>query len=136
MRAKAFTLIALIFASLLAGLTSSVHFVILTVTHEPAFHLLPRLPLLASFTWPSIAYALDILAWDVFFALSVLFAQQAFSSAGVGAWIRTRRPKRFDPWPHAITNDWGSRLCRRIPHRIASFGASLLDNETNQAEDS
>jgi len=28
-----------------------------------------------------VAYALDILAWDVFFALSMLFAQQAFGGS-------------------------------------------------------
>jgi len=32
-----------------------------------------------SFEWPSVAYALDILAWDLFFGLSMLFAARVFS---------------------------------------------------------
>jgi cytochrome c oxidase subunit IV len=31
-----------------------------------------------SFTWPSAAYTLDILAWDWFYALSILFAAPVF----------------------------------------------------------
>ena len=34
------------------------------------------------------AYMLDILAWDVFFALAVLFAQLAFSGSRLAAWVR------------------------------------------------
>jgi hypothetical protein len=36
------------------------------------------MPLFLSFKWPSVSYALTILAWDVFFALSVLFAAPVF----------------------------------------------------------
>lgn len=36
------------------------------------------MPQLLSFTWPSVVYALDILAWDVFFALAVLLAAPVF----------------------------------------------------------
>jgi len=37
---------------------------------------------------PSVAYALDILAWDVFFAFSMLFAASAFKGRRLAAWIR------------------------------------------------
>jgi hypothetical protein len=47
-----------------------------------------REPLVFSFEWPSVAYALDILAWDVFFALSMLFAAPVFSGSRLSAWIR------------------------------------------------
>jgi hypothetical protein len=47
-------------------------FVILTLDHQPAFAG-PPWPLFLSFRWPSIAYALDILSWDAFFAVSMLF---------------------------------------------------------------
>ncbi len=77
--AKVFSLISLVFMSLLAGLTCSVHFVILTVGRQAAFAGLTWMPLFLSFNWPSVSYALDILAWDVFFALSVLFAAPVFS---------------------------------------------------------
>ena len=46
------------------------------------------LPLLLSFTWPSVVYALNILAWDVFFALSMLFAAPVFWGSRLAAWIR------------------------------------------------
>jgi hypothetical protein len=85
---KAFSLIALVFMSLVAGLTCSVHFVILTVGRQPAFTALSWLPLFLSFKWPSVAYALDILAWDVFFALSVLFAAPAFTGSRLATLIR------------------------------------------------
>jgi hypothetical protein len=46
------------------------------------------LPLLLSFKWPSVAYALDILAWDVFFAVSVLFAAPVFGDGRLATSIR------------------------------------------------
>jgi hypothetical protein len=85
---KVFSLLALVFAALLAGLTCSVHFVILTVGRHTAFAGLTWAPLLLSFTWPSVAYALDILAWDVFFALAVLFAAPAFGGSRLATTIR------------------------------------------------
>jgi hypothetical protein len=75
---KAYSLTALIFTILLAGITSSVHFVILTVSHQIEATGLLWLPLFLSFKWPSVAYTLDILAWDWFFALSMLFAAPVF----------------------------------------------------------
>jgi hypothetical protein len=86
--AKVFTLTALAFAAISAGLTSTVHFMILIVSRERAFAQAPWLPLLISFRRPSIACVLDILAWDVFSALSVLFAQQAFVSGRLERSIR------------------------------------------------
>ena len=61
LHAKAFSLTAVVFMSLLAGVTSTVHFVILTLTRQVAFAGQPWLPLLLSFRWPSVVYALDIL---------------------------------------------------------------------------
>lgn len=85
---KVFSTVSLVFASLLAGLTCSVHFVILTVSRQTAFSELAWMPLFLSFRWPSVAYALDILAWDVFFALSVLFAAPVFSGNRLATGIR------------------------------------------------
>ncbi|MDF2701888.1 MAG: hypothetical protein K0S10_832 [Rubrobacteraceae bacterium] len=86
--AKALSLISLVFMSLLAGVTCSLHFVILTLSRLPEFTGQPWLPLVFSFSWPSIAYALDILGWDVFFALSMLFAAPVFRGSRLAAWIR------------------------------------------------
>jgi hypothetical protein len=86
--AKALSLISLVFMGLLAGVTCSLHFVILTLSRQPEFTGQPWLPLVFSFSWPSVAYALDILGWDVFFALSMLFAAPVFRGSRLAAWIR------------------------------------------------
>jgi hypothetical protein len=85
---KVFSLMALVFMSLLAGLTCSVHFVILTVGRQAAFSGNALMQLFLSFKWPSVSYALDILAWDVFFPLSVLFAAPVFSGNRLAMSIR------------------------------------------------
>ena len=59
--AKTLSLISVVFMGLLAGLTCSVHFVILILSRQPEFAGQPWLPLVLSFEWPSVAYALDIL---------------------------------------------------------------------------
>src|SRR5215210_3251293 len=86
--AKTRGLTAVVFMGLLAGLTCVVHFCILTLSRQPAFAGQPWLPLVLSFEWPSVTYALDILAWDVFFALSMLFAAPVFRGSRQAAWIR------------------------------------------------
>ena len=76
--AKLYSLTALIFMILMAGISSSLHFVILTVSRPLAATELPLVPFLVSWQWPSVIYALDILAWDWFFALAMLFAAPVF----------------------------------------------------------
>ena len=75
---KVYSLTALIFMILLAGLTSAVHFVVLTVGMQLQADGLTWAPLLFSWRWPSVVYALDILAWDWFFALAMLLAAPVF----------------------------------------------------------
>src|SRR5215217_5627862 len=88
MHAKALSLTAVVFMSLLAGVTCIVHFCVLTLSHQPEFAGRSWGALVLSFTWPSVVYALDILAWDVFFALSMLFAAPVFRGSRLAAWIR------------------------------------------------
>ena len=88
MNAKALSLTSLVFMGLLAGVTSVVHFCVLTLSRQPEFAGQSWLPLVLSFNWPSVAYALEILAWDVFFALSMLFAALVFHGSRLAAWIR------------------------------------------------
>src|SRR5215208_1270045 len=88
MHAKTLSLTSLVFMGILAGLTCSVHFVILTLSRQPEFAGQPWLPLVLSFNWPSVVYALDILGWDVFFPLSMLFAAPVFWGSRLAAWIR------------------------------------------------
>jgi hypothetical protein len=88
MHAKTLSLTSVVFMGMLAGLTCSVHFVILTLSRQPEFTAQPWLLLVLSFTWPSVVYALDILGWDVFFPLSMLFAALVFQGSPLAAWIR------------------------------------------------
>src|SRR5512132_3503441 len=88
LHAKTLSLTALVFMSLLAGVTCGVHFVILTLSRQAAFAGQPWLPLFLSFRWPSVVYALDILGWDFFFALSMLFAAPVFGGSRLTVSIR------------------------------------------------
>lgn len=85
---KTLSLTSVVFMGLLAGLTCSLHFVILTVSRQPEFAGEPWMPLVFSFEWPSVAYALDIVGWDVFFALSMFFAAPVFRGSRLATWIR------------------------------------------------
>ena len=88
MDAKALSLTSLVFMGLLAGVTCSLHFCVLTLSRQPEFTEQSWLPLVLSFEWPSVVYALDILGWDVFFPLSMLFAALVFQGSRLAAWIR------------------------------------------------
>lgn len=68
----------LVFMIHLAGITSCIYFVIPTASRHIEAAGLLGVPLLFYFKWPSIAYALDILAWDRLFARSFLFAVPMF----------------------------------------------------------
>lgn len=85
---KALSLTALMFMSLLAVVTASVHFLVLTLSRQPEFARQSWAPLVFSFRWPSVAYALDILAWDVLFPLSMFFAAPVFGGRRLTGWIR------------------------------------------------
>ena len=76
---KIHCLVAFAFMVLMAGLTSSVHFVELTVVRQSAT---------ASLTWPSMAYALELLGWDVFLGLSLLFAAPVFTAGKLEGAVR------------------------------------------------
>ena len=86
--AKPYSAAALVFMIVMGGITSGLHFVILTVSHPIAAAGLTSAPLLFSFKWPSVAYTLDILAWDWFFALSVLFAAAVFKETRLERTLR------------------------------------------------
>ena len=79
-----FSLIALIFMFIAAGITSSVHFIILSLRQYLALEQLQNVSFFFSFQWPSVVYALDILAWDLFFGLSMLFVAPVFKKERFG----------------------------------------------------
>ena len=86
--AKAYSFTALAFMIVMAVITSGLHFVILTVSRQIEAAGFTLAPLFFSFEWPSVAYALDILAWDWFFALSILFAVPVFKDSGIEKTLR------------------------------------------------
>lgn len=72
--------VAFAFMVLAAGTTSAVHFVELTAMRQLGS---------AELVWPSPAYALELLAWDVFLGVSLVFAAFTFEDSG-----RERRVRR------------------------------------------
>lgn len=85
---KVYSRIALTFMTLMAGITSGVHFVILAVSRSIEGAGLTTAGLLFSFRWPSVAYALDILAWDWFFGLAMLWVTPVFTGGRLERMVR------------------------------------------------
>lgn len=75
---KIYSMMALVFMILLAAITSSVNFAVLVVSSQSDFSGASWLPLFLPYKWPAVAYALDIFAWDWFYALSMLCAALVF----------------------------------------------------------
>lgn len=69
-------LLAVAFMTVTAALTSTVHFSILTLSRTPPFTE-ARWSSVFAFEWPSVVYAVDILAWDGFFPLALFCAAPA-----------------------------------------------------------
>lgn len=85
---RAFALGAVAFMSMCAALTCAVHFAVLTLSRQPAFGGQAGAREVFSFHWPSVAYALDILAWDLFFPIAAMFAALAVQGPGLAAMVR------------------------------------------------
>ena len=81
-------LLGLVFFALCALTTSAVHFCILVLGGQQAFAGAPWATLVFSFRWPSLVYALDILAWDVFFPLGALCLAPAMQGVGLAGRVR------------------------------------------------
>jgi hypothetical protein len=98
---KSLAMLSVVFVSMRAVVTSGVHFSVLTLSNHSAFADHQWAPLVFSFRWPSVAYALDILAWDLFFPLAapvaaVLLAlmsghRQTPAESAKGAGARSRQ---------------------------------------------
>jgi len=76
---KTHGLIAVAFAILVAGMTSVVHFAELTALRQLGS---------AGIVWPSPVYAVELLAWNLFLGLSLLFAAPVFEGGGLERGIR------------------------------------------------
>lgn len=87
-RRRRLALAAILFMALLVAITTPLHALILVLNHGPPIAALEPWRDALSFRWPSLAYALDILAWDVCFPLAALAAAPAFEGTGVDRAIR------------------------------------------------
>jgi hypothetical protein len=87
-RAKPFTQVALGWMIAAAGFTTVVHFVELTVARHIDQSTFPGYARIFGFEWPSTFYAIDIVAWDVFFGLALLFAVPAFTHGSTATLVR------------------------------------------------
>jgi hypothetical protein len=76
---KIYGLIALAFAILFAGMTSAVHFMELTPLRQVGS---------AGIVWPSPVYAVELLAWNFFLGLALLFAAPVFDGRGPDRGVR------------------------------------------------
>jgi hypothetical protein len=76
---KVYGLTAVAFATLCAGTTIAVHFVELTAARQLGG---------GGITWPSRVYAAELLAWDVFLGLALLFASPVFDRGGPERTVR------------------------------------------------
>src|SRR5512143_294777 len=75
---KPYSLAALAFMILLAGVTSSVDFALFAVARQPGPVPAMWVSTFVSSGWPPLPQALDFFAWDWFFALSMLLAAPVF----------------------------------------------------------
>jgi hypothetical protein len=85
--ARPFTQVALGWMLAAAAFTTVVHFVQLTVARHINSATFPGYASIFGWKWPSTFYAIDIVAWDVFFGLALLFAVPAFADRA-DAWVR------------------------------------------------
>ena len=77
---KTYSLLAVAFMTLAVGLTCTVHFVELTALRQMGT---------AGLVWPSVPYAVELLAWNFLLGLSLLFAARVFERS-----IRALRVRR------------------------------------------
>jgi hypothetical protein len=75
---KRYSLAALAFMILLAGITSSINFALFAVARQPKPIPALWVSSFISTGWPPLPQALDFFAWDWFFALSMLLAAPVF----------------------------------------------------------
>jgi hypothetical protein len=76
---KIYGVAALAFGTLGAGTTSAVHFIELTAARQLDG---------GGIVWPSRVYAAELLAWDVFLGLALVFAARVFDGAGPEGRVR------------------------------------------------
>jgi hypothetical protein len=79
---KTYSMTALGWMLLLAGFTMTVHLLLLTVIRRIDPGAIHGFQYLFNWQWPSVLYGVDIVAWDIFFGLALLFAAPVFHATG------------------------------------------------------
>jgi hypothetical protein len=85
---KTLSLSAFALVSVAVGITVCVHLVLLTAGRQLDAATSPGYDLLLSWTWPSVAFALDIASWDFFLGFGLLLAANAFTGSGPPRLVR------------------------------------------------
>jgi hypothetical protein len=80
-RLRALSLSAVGWMMMLAAVTMTVHVVELAFVRRIDAAELPGFDRLLNFQWPSLLYATDIVAWDLFLGMALLFAAPVFTGA-------------------------------------------------------
>lgn len=86
---KFYSLTALILMFITTAITSCVHFLVLSLGYTAEARQIPNFSFFFSFRWPSVVYVLDILAWDFFFGLSMLFLVPVFKQTRLEKNLKT-----------------------------------------------
>jgi hypothetical protein len=86
--ARTAALVALGWAIVMAGLTMTVHFVELTVARASGVSAMPGFSRLFGWEWPSLLYAVELMAWHMFLGLSLLFMAPGFAGRGAVTIVR------------------------------------------------
>jgi hypothetical protein len=79
---ETYSITALGWMLLMAGVTMTVHLVQLTVVRRIDPNAIQGFQYLFNWHWPSVLYGVDIVAWDIFFGLALLFAAPVFHASG------------------------------------------------------
>jgi hypothetical protein len=85
---KTHALAALAFMTAFAALSGGVHFVQLAVARHLPTEAVAERAALRLYPWPSIALALDFLAWDLFLGLALLLTAPVFAGGKLSAAVR------------------------------------------------
>jgi hypothetical protein len=80
--ARTYSITAFGWMLLLAGFTVTVHLVLLTVARRIGPDAIHGYQYLFTWQWPSMLYGVDVVAWDIFFGLALLFAAPVFHASG------------------------------------------------------
>lgn len=131
---KIYSSIALAFTILFAGTTSAVHFVELTALRQVGS---------AGIVWPSPQYAVELLAWNLFLGLALLFASPVFDGVGPERGVRRgllirrslrRRYRRACSRKHAASTSRRTRLRGGAPGRLLHAGQAISQRSRQSSQ--